>query len=963
MHEEKSRKPNNQGRRAWEQAKTPTDRTRDSSGTDPVKPPLRPAERDAGTLSVKEIWARMGLAETHVRHLPEKEPPAAGEDKTLPPYVRGSYRPRGGEAGSTGEAATRYTKYQVSHGESLAMIAHKFELDPEALKEANPTLLQYYGPRRVAGFQAGTTILVPRKVLVEPPTEPRLQVSLSTATLPPVVRPLEREAAESPFLPQEEPAVPDPIRDEGPDLFPETTAPLAQEQVAHLPERTDAPVPDLREEEAPEKEANRILGVLETTGAGSATSRLDNHGLSGVEASERMAADDLGRMEETLDTFKKVGKEHGIPPALLAAIASRESRGGKALDSRGYGRSDTTGFGLMQVDVDSHEVEGGPRSETHIDHAAGILAGQWERVINDHPDWTEAQQLRGAIAAYNMDARNVRTLAGMDTGSTGNDYSSDVWARARYYAGLQQFGGEGQLSESISHGQGPGIRPGRHLSSSVGRADSAHPAELINTVKDVRFVQLRLVALGLMTESEAGSEFPALKESLPRPDRKRPGPLLKPEEEGTTAAATTPLAARETETEDPPAGTAAQGYVEEAKLENTIQAIATFQQKVMRKGSDGRIDPNGATIRALMATDAEKVTEGLATYAAHLAQLAAEEERRQAEAEAQREREREDRRKQQDAERQREIREKRKTELVKALKATRPAKRNYELLYRQVDGDLVEMAAQLRHYAPHNPRFVMGMIDHVGYLRQDNLAYHIVKNEKQLKGYPPILLAKLRDELREGILYSGEEHQARRIDAVLSGREEPAVSVEQERVETSFKAKSVADRVTFYGYRETDKSGCFRRAKEMLKSANFETTPSGDDKRNLSMTKYRKGSNEVLEVQSGIQEALNMINDHLDMDRPIIVGTNWKKGHTGNADGTTDHWIIIIARDKDDKGIFYRFYDPQTTQKIIGTSNENKLYLQKDKTLEGSYRVGSKYDRTYVVTMVRPSYKIEDQNQ
>ncbi len=189
------------------------------------------------------------------------------------------------------------------------------------------------------------------------------------------------------------------------------------------------------------------------------------------------------------------------------------------------------------------------------------------------------------------------------------------------------------------------------------------------------------------------------------------------------------------------------------------------------------------------------------------------------------------------------------------------------------------------------------------------------------------------------------------------------MSVEQERVETSFKAKSVADRVTFYGYRETDKSGCFRRAKEMLKSANFETTPSGDDKRNLSMTKYRKGSNEVLEVQSGIQEALNMINDHLDMDRPIIVGTNWKKGHTGNADGTTDHWIIIIARDKDDKGIFYRFYDPQTTQKIIGTSNENKLYLQKDKTLEGSYRVGSKYDRTYVVTMVRPSYKIEDQNQ
>jgi len=129
-----------------------------------------------------------------------------------------------------------------------------------------------------------------------------------------------------------------------------------------------------------------------------------------------------------------------VPPALLAAIASRESRAGSALDSRGFG-DHGNGFGLMQVDKRYHSPKGGPFSAGHIDQAAGILKSYLNQVKANHPSWPPEQQLRGAVAAYNSGVSNVRTIKNMDVGTTGNDYSNDVWARAQELA--PHFGGKG----------------------------------------------------------------------------------------------------------------------------------------------------------------------------------------------------------------------------------------------------------------------------------------------------------------------------------------------------------------------------------------------------------------------------------------------------------------------------------------------------------------------------------------
>lgn len=180
---------------------------------------------------------------------------------------------------------------------------------------------------------------------------------------------------------------------------------------------------------------SEILFQVTTTGASTATASQD--GLSGgVAASETMAETDRERILAMKDAFQTAADRHGLPPALLAAIASRETRGGNLLDSEGYSRYDPNGFGVMQVDKRYHELQGTARSEEHIEQAAEILADYRDQVRDRFPDWTEAMVLRGAVAAYNTGPGDVRSWSGIDSRTTGDDYSSDVWARARAYASI-----------------------------------------------------------------------------------------------------------------------------------------------------------------------------------------------------------------------------------------------------------------------------------------------------------------------------------------------------------------------------------------------------------------------------------------------------------------------------------------------------------------------------------------------
>jgi len=136
------------------------------------------------------------------------------------------------------------------------------------------------------------------------------------------------------------------------------------------------------------------------------------------------------------DKFIVAAKLFNLPPAVLAAIASRESRGGNILDAAGWGDYGN-GFGVMQVDKNAHTVvtDGGPFGQAHINQAAGILRSALDRVMTQFPSLTAAQQLMMAVSRYN--GGDLQPYPNSDEGTTGGDYANDVLARAKYYARVE----------------------------------------------------------------------------------------------------------------------------------------------------------------------------------------------------------------------------------------------------------------------------------------------------------------------------------------------------------------------------------------------------------------------------------------------------------------------------------------------------------------------------------------------
>jgi peptidoglycan hydrolase-like protein with peptidoglycan-binding domain len=170
------------------------------------------------------------------------------------------------------------------------------------------------------------------------------------------------------------------------------------------------------------------------TGASVNTGRSDNLP-AGVGTSVKMAQSDESRVLAYKDSFISAAALYDIPPAILAAIASRETRGGQLLDEEGYSiYGGNQGFGIMQVDAGYHSPHGSPTSDEHIEQAAGIFASFRTRLANDHPEWTDAQILKAAVAAYNCGPGRINSVSGMDSLTTGKDYSNDTWVRAQYYS-------------------------------------------------------------------------------------------------------------------------------------------------------------------------------------------------------------------------------------------------------------------------------------------------------------------------------------------------------------------------------------------------------------------------------------------------------------------------------------------------------------------------------------------------
>lgn len=198
------------------------------------------------------------------------------------------------------------------------------------------------------------------------------------------------------------------------------------------------------------EENTAITRGFETTGASKFTA--SRYGLSpGINSSFEIARRHLKWLKSDMITkFDMVASRNDLPPALLAALASRETDMGSTMDSNGYTDNGNV-YGVLAIDrrVWRLDTNGGPYSLGHINQGAEILKENFNRVKSKHPQWSIENQLQGAIVAYNAGLGNVLSISNIDIGTTGNDYSSDVLARAIFFAKTVEWNGDNSILLSI----------------------------------------------------------------------------------------------------------------------------------------------------------------------------------------------------------------------------------------------------------------------------------------------------------------------------------------------------------------------------------------------------------------------------------------------------------------------------------------------------------------------------------
>ena len=175
------------------------------------------------------------------------------------------------------------------------------------------------------------------------------------------------------------------------------------------------------------------LHLAGSTGASDRTARSCGLLCGGVTASQQMAQADLSRVLALKERLVAAGAYAAVPAALLAAIASRESRCGNILTEDGVG-SNPDVWGIMQLDRHSCATTGDPDGFDHIKEGAELVAYYLAEVSDKHPQWQDKDILKGALVAYDSGLGNVKSVARMDIGTTNSDYGNDVIARAKLYS-------------------------------------------------------------------------------------------------------------------------------------------------------------------------------------------------------------------------------------------------------------------------------------------------------------------------------------------------------------------------------------------------------------------------------------------------------------------------------------------------------------------------------------------------
>jgi len=159
---------------------------------------------------------------------------------------------------------------------------------------------------------------------------------------------------------------------------------------------------------------------------------------------------DLPYLARLRDLIRAVAESYELSPAMVAAIISRESGGGRLLGKwgnpegtgdRGHGRGlmqadDRFWKGLLNLDAKGGEEDAWKSPAFNIAFGCWLLKTNLDALAKKFPDLDERRRTRAALAAYNCGLGRVyqALCAGVDPDryTAGHDYSKDVMQRCEW---------------------------------------------------------------------------------------------------------------------------------------------------------------------------------------------------------------------------------------------------------------------------------------------------------------------------------------------------------------------------------------------------------------------------------------------------------------------------------------------------------------------------------------------------
>jgi GH24 family phage-related lysozyme (muramidase) len=93
-----------------------------------------------------------------------------------------------------------------------------------------------------------------------------------------------------------------------------------------------------------------------------------------------------------------------------------------------------------------------------------------------------------------------------------------------------------------------------------------------------------------------------------------------------------------------------------------------------------------------------------------------------------------------------------------------------------------------------------------------------------------------------------------------------------------------------------------------------------------SLIEKREGKAKTLEVADTYEAAKNRLDAYLENGIPVVVGMDYKMN--GKNASATDHFVVVIGRGEDEKGVFYAYMDVGRTLAKDGADfQKNRIYV------------------------------------